>query len=70
MPLYEFRCEKCGETFDKLVSTRDRNKIPACPECSSKKVQRLVSSFAVGTASTGQSSLGSSCPTGTCNLEY
>ncbi len=70
MPLYEYHCVKCGETFEKLVSLRDRTKAPACPECSSKKVERLVSSFAVGGPSSGQSSLGSNCPTGTCNLDY
>jgi putative FmdB family regulatory protein len=48
MPIYEFRCEACGERFDKLVRTPGQ--VPAglvCPACQSDEVQRLISAPAI-----------------------
>ncbi len=44
MPLYEYRCERCGNEFEdwKSISQRDEAE---CPECKSEKVQRLVRAF-------------------------
>lgn len=43
MPLYEFACEACGHTFEKLQN-RGAD-FPACPHCDKEgSVQRLVSS--------------------------
>jgi putative FmdB family regulatory protein len=44
VPLYEYRCERCGHEFEdwKSISQRDE---AACPECRSEKVKRLVRSF-------------------------
>ena len=42
MPIYEFECEKCHHTFEKLIfPSEDKN--PKCPECHSKKVKKLMS---------------------------
>lgn len=41
MPMYEFRCQKCGRQFEELVG-RFGEKAP-CPSCGSKDVERLVS---------------------------
>ena len=67
MPLYEYACEDCGKTFEQLVSVQNRDNGVECPECGSSKVERLISSFAIG-KSGASSSAGASCPTGTCNL--
>jgi putative FmdB family regulatory protein len=40
MPLYEYECQKCEHTFEKLVSNGDAVK---CPECASKQLRRLLS---------------------------
>lgn len=45
MPLYDFRCKKCDRVFDKLCSFADSKKVKC--ECGSKKVEKLISSFAV-----------------------
>ncbi len=46
MPIYEFCCEGCGARFEELVRPSDAdNTVPACPECGSKKVGRLLSGF-------------------------
>lgn len=42
MPIYEFRCEACGERFEALV---DRDSEPAeCRICGSPKTVRVLSS--------------------------
>ena len=49
MPVYEFRCSDCGQTFDKLyrrMISGDRE-APPCPVCGSANTSRLVSLFAV-----------------------
>lgn len=48
MPIYEYRCEKCGKTFEKLRSMADADREQQCPDCKSNQVQRLVSAFATG----------------------
>lgn len=40
MPLYEYQCQKCDHTFEKLVQG---NELPHCPECQSPKLERLLS---------------------------
>jgi len=40
MPLYEYECEKCEHTFEKLVSNSDA---VACPKCQSERLRRLLS---------------------------
>jgi putative FmdB family regulatory protein len=64
MPIYKFRCDKCGHEFEDLVPNRG-DKSP-CPECGSKKVSRMVSMPAK--RAPGSSSDSSSCSTGTCSL--
>jgi putative FmdB family regulatory protein len=46
MPLYEYRCEKCGNRFEKLRRMQDADKDIECPQCESEEVERLLSSFA------------------------
>jgi putative FmdB family regulatory protein len=47
MPTYEYRCEKCGQTFEKTMglSQHAKQPKPSCPKCSSRKVEQLVSRF-------------------------
>ncbi len=49
MPIYEFACRACGETFEAIVRSGDA---PACPACKSADLERLVSLFAVDTPGT------------------
>jgi putative FmdB family regulatory protein len=47
MPIYEFACKDCGSVFDELViSANDSLDYLMCPECESKKVEKLMSAFA------------------------
>ncbi|MHC4884193.1 MAG: FmdB family zinc ribbon protein [Planctomycetota bacterium] len=48
MPIYEFYCESCHciyQFFSHSVNTRKR---PKCPTCGRPKLERQVSSFAIG----------------------
>ncbi len=62
MPIFEYRCGKCGHEFEELESVADRDKARNCPECGSKRVERVVSVFAakVGGSSVSSSNCGSS----------
>lgn len=41
MPLYEFVCQDCGNTFEEICPASAQ--APACPSCQSGRTQRLVS---------------------------
>jgi putative FmdB family regulatory protein len=45
MPIYEYLCSGCSETFEELVSLGDESSV-RCPSCSEAVVTRLLSSFA------------------------
>ena len=63
MPLYEYRCQCCGERFEQLVraaAARDDRDGPqrggqeiACPRCGAPEVERLFSAFARGASAWG-----------------
>ncbi len=46
MPVYEFRCEKCGETFTRVMSVKEREETKVvCPKCNEDKVKPVLSPF-------------------------
>ncbi len=40
MPLYDFKCGKCGKKFEELVKLGET---PACPKCGAGGAERLFS---------------------------
>ena len=48
MPLYEYRCLKCGKSFEKLRRMQDADSDLECPECRSAEIERMLSSFSTG----------------------
>jgi putative FmdB family regulatory protein len=48
MPMYEYRCQVCGRTYEQLRRMSDADRDLECPECQSREVERLVSGFAMG----------------------
>ncbi|HIF05488.1 MAG TPA: zinc ribbon domain-containing protein [Gemmatimonadetes bacterium] len=40
MPIYEYRCESCGNEFETLVLGQDE---PECPSCKSHDLEKLLS---------------------------
>ncbi|MHC4563026.1 MAG: FmdB family zinc ribbon protein [Planctomycetota bacterium] len=57
MPIYEYHCLSCEKDVELLVRTA--NARPECPECGSKELERLFSTFAAHQG-------GSSAPAGRC----
>ena len=49
MPIFEYRCRECGTKFEKIVSS-GATKI-TCAKCSSARVDKLLSVFAVSAGS-------------------
>jgi len=67
MPIFEYKCNKCGHRMEFLERSSSKTK-PRCENCGSSDVQKLFSAFAVGQSGGSTSQGGSSCPTGTCPL--
>ena len=45
MPIYEFKCSKCGDVFEVMGSYAEREKEHACPKCGSSEVKQAISLF-------------------------
>jgi putative FmdB family regulatory protein len=41
MPIFEYRCEGCKQTFEELVFSTDEK--PECPNCRSTETHRILS---------------------------
>jgi len=68
MPIYEYRCKKCGSEFELLIRSDDK---PKCPDCSSAKLERKFSVVAAHTQGSTPSCQvgdmgGCPAPTGGC----
>lgn len=49
MPIYEFSCKKCGEVTEVLVI--GKSETPACKQCGSEDVVKLISAANVNAGS-------------------
>ncbi len=47
MPIFEYRCAACGETFEALVLRRSDEEEVACARCGASEVERLLSAPAL-----------------------
>ena len=62
MPIFQYKCKKCGHVMDFLESSSKKVE-HKCEKCGSSDMQKQLSSFSCGQSSNGSDS---SCPTGTC----
>ncbi|MBL8235041.1 MAG: zinc ribbon domain-containing protein, partial [Bryobacterales bacterium] len=53
MPIYEYRCQKCGSSFEKLRRFAEADEPIECPQCGSKTRDRLMSAFATSGCGAG-----------------
>ncbi|MFC1884367.1 zinc ribbon domain-containing protein [Thermodesulfobacteriota bacterium] len=58
MPIYEYRCRKCKEEFEKLVF--GSNEIIDCPKCKGNEIEKLMSACGYKTTGSFTPSSGSS----------
>ncbi|MFI5364307.1 MAG: zinc ribbon domain-containing protein [Candidatus Binatia bacterium] len=47
MPIYEYRCRKCGKRFSVLTLRVSEKPSPQCDKCGSRAADRLMSRFAM-----------------------
>jgi len=43
MPIYDFRCQECGEVSEFLVPSSADGRTLACPSCGSQNLEKLIS---------------------------
>jgi len=71
MPIYEFRCLKCNDVFEILITSTESEVEMRCPRCASEDFERVLSttSYSVG-FSRGESRSpkvhSRECASGTC----
>ncbi|MBE7552616.1 MAG: zinc ribbon domain-containing protein [Anaerolineales bacterium] len=64
MPLYEFDCLSCGQSFEKLVRSVGAIKDVVCPVCGQTHVQKKLSTFAANIKGGSSSSASAACAPG------
>jgi putative FmdB family regulatory protein len=53
MPLYEYKCDSCKETFEVIRRITEKDDVK-CPECG-KPAKRQITGFALGGSGDGRS---------------
>jgi len=61
MPIYEYRCRKCGKLFEKIQKVSEGGASLKCPYCGGKKPEKVFSRFS---SSKGWESSSSCSPAG------
>ncbi|TEU13656.1 MAG: zinc ribbon domain-containing protein [Anaerolineales bacterium] len=54
MPIYEYRCQECGESFDKFVRSMSFSGEVECPHCHSKRCKKSISLFGISSSGGGR----------------
>ena len=77
MPIYEYKCDKCGKEFEMMTISMSEKVNAVCPKCKSKKTSKMMSRFGQGkytalvSGGSGVSSAGSSgcssCSSSNCS---
>src|SRR5688572_10611199 len=47
MPIYEFACPKCRVIFNFLSKRTNPDRLPKCPKCGNRKMEKQMSGFAM-----------------------
>mgnify|MGYP000854500022 CR=1 FL=1 len=64
MPLYSYKCNNCGNEFEILIKSEDRDKEHICPKCGESNSKRIFTSFSTYTKSTSAPSCADGCSRG------
>jgi len=51
MPIYEYRCQRCGHIFEEFVRFGEEPELK-CPQCGSKEARKTFSLFGTSSPST------------------
>lgn len=58
MPIYEYRCDDCGQAFEYLARSMSSTEPVSCPKCGGLRVKRQLSVFAARQQGDGESCCG------------
>ena len=47
MPIYEFACPKCRKIFSFLSKRVNPDRLPVCPQCGNRQLEKQISPFAL-----------------------
>ena len=64
MPIYDYKCNECGNTYDVFHRVREVIDDVVCPACESKNHTRLISAPNVSMGSSTSSDVPPSCSNG------
>lgn len=67
MPIYEFKCKQCDKIFDEFILNSNNLSTIYCPQCNSKDVSKMMSTFGFSSNSTSLNSNTSCSSCGTKN---
>jgi putative FmdB family regulatory protein len=65
MPIFEYLCEECGTSFEKLVR-RSGGEAVACPSCGQNHLTQQYSTFSAHANGAPAGEAMPSCPSGMC----
>lgn len=65
MPVFEYKCTLCNSKFEVLHKSSVKQEEVSCPECDSKKITKLFSTFSPSVHSHSHEP---SCAQGNCNI--
>lgn len=51
MPIYEYKCDSCGNQYEQIRRMSEADSGLACPQCNSEAIRRQLSSFATSSGS-------------------
>ena len=66
MPIFEFKCKKCGNVFEFLCFRSGEEDDVTCPSCGGHKTEKLLSKFS-STSSGSGNGLGSGLAASSCS---
>ena len=67
MPIYEYKCQDCGNRFEKLVRRSSDVDTLECPSCGQKHLSQELSTFAAHANGGSKSQDMPVCPSGRCS---
>jgi len=67
MPIYEFKCLKCGEFIELLIMSADETDEMKCPKCEAQTFERVLSATRISMDSDAGAGQRASSRTRTCS---
>lgn len=64
MPIYEYSCQACGQSFERLVRLSTPTESIECPQCGQRQAKRMLSAFATCGGDGGSLSFGAGASSG------